>query len=89
MFNPLKGLGEVNELRKQAMALQQALKQIVINEEKGTIEDVIEPFLIQQGFMLRTPRGRIATHQAYTHFGLKTPERILSTQNVSLFEALE
>lgn len=35
MFNPLKGLGEVNELRKQAMALQNALKQIVINEEKG------------------------------------------------------
>jgi len=60
-----------------------------INEEKGTIEDVIEPFLIQQGFMLRTPRGRIATHQAYSHFGLKTPDRILATQNVSLFEALE
>lgn len=60
-----------------------------INEEKGTIEDVIEPFLIQQGFMLRTPRGRIATHQAYAHFGLKTPEKMLATQNVSLFEALE
>lgn len=60
-----------------------------INEEKGTIEDVIEPFLIQQGFMLRTPRGRIATHQAYAHFGLKAPEKILAPNTVSLFEALE
>ena len=40
-----------------------------IGEERGTIEDVIEPFLIQQGFMMRTPRGRIATAQAYRHFG--------------------
>jgi Holliday junction DNA helicase RuvB len=56
-----------------------------INEEKSTIEDVIEPFLIQQGFMLRTPRGRIATIHAYQHFGLKTPEKM---QN-SLFERLE
>ena len=38
MFNPLKGLGEVNELRKQAMALQNALKQIIINEQKGRAE---------------------------------------------------
>lgn len=38
MFNPLKGLGEVNELRKQAMALQNALKQIVINEQNGRAE---------------------------------------------------
>ncbi len=57
-----------------------------INEEKGTIEEVIEPFLIQQGFMLRTPRGRVATHAAYTHFGLKAPERIWNVQNMSLFE---
>lgn len=60
-----------------------------INEEKGTIEDVIEPFLIQQGFMLRTPRGRIATHHAYAHFGLKTPEKLQQGQNVSLFEGIE
>ena len=45
-----------------------------INEEKGTIEEVIEPFLIQQGFMIRTPRGRIASKQAYLHFGLAMPE---------------
>ncbi|MDJ0880678.1 MAG: Holliday junction branch migration DNA helicase RuvB [Gammaproteobacteria bacterium] len=42
-----------------------------IGEERGTIEDVIEPFLIQQGFMMRTPRGRMVTSRAYTHFGFK------------------
>ncbi len=41
-----------------------------IGEEKETIEDVIEPYLIQQGFLQRTPRGRIATPRAYLHFGL-------------------
>ena len=41
-----------------------------IGEEKDTIEDVLEPFLIQQGFIQRTPRGRIATPRAYEHFGL-------------------
>ncbi|MDH3326608.1 MAG: Holliday junction branch migration DNA helicase RuvB [Gammaproteobacteria bacterium] len=40
-----------------------------IGEERGTIEDVLEPFLIQQGYIMRTPRGRIATQNAYTHFG--------------------
>ncbi|MEM7279584.1 MAG: Holliday junction branch migration DNA helicase RuvB, partial [Pseudomonadota bacterium] len=44
-----------------------------IGEERGTIEDVIEPFLIQQGFMMRTARGRVATRTAYLHFGLKPP----------------
>jgi Holliday junction DNA helicase RuvB len=43
-----------------------------IGEERGTIEDVIEPFLIQQGFMMRTPRGRVVTSRAYKHFGLKS-----------------
>lgn len=57
-----------------------------INEEKGTIEDVIEPFLLQQGFLLRTPRGRMATKQAYHHFGLKTPEKLIATQNLTLFD---
>ncbi|HBQ44114.1 MAG TPA: Holliday junction branch migration DNA helicase RuvB [Thiomicrospira sp.] len=42
-------------------------------EERGTIEDVIEPFLVQQGFLVRTPRGRIATNLAYKHLGLKMP----------------
>lgn len=45
-----------------------------IGEERGTIEDVIEPYLIQQGFLMRTPRGRVATQNAYRHFGLKAPE---------------
>jgi len=44
-----------------------------IGEERGTIEDVIEPFLIQQGFMMRTSRGRVATKNAYVHFGLAPP----------------
>lgn len=46
-----------------------------IGEEKGTIEDVLEPFLIQQGFLMRTPRGRIATARAYQHFGISTVEQ--------------
>ena len=41
-----------------------------ISEERDTIEDVLEPYLIQQGFMMRTPRGRVVTDHAYTHFGL-------------------
>lgn len=45
-----------------------------IGEEKETIEDVIEPYLIQQGFLQRTPRGRIATPRAYLHFGFDLPE---------------
>ena len=44
-----------------------------IGEERGTIEDVLEPYLIQQGYIMRTPRGRLATRNAYEHFGLKMP----------------
>ncbi|MCB1644301.1 MAG: Holliday junction branch migration DNA helicase RuvB [Pseudomonadales bacterium] len=44
-----------------------------IGEERDTIEDVYEPFLIQQGFMMRTPRGRVATANAYLHFGIHVP----------------
>src|SRR5450631_2468355 len=44
-----------------------------MSEERGTIEDVIEPFLIQQGFLMRTARGRVATRTAYAHFGLAAP----------------
>ena len=44
-----------------------------IGEERETIEDVLEPFLIQQGFLQRTPRGRIATPRAWTHFGIVPP----------------
>jgi Holliday junction DNA helicase RuvB len=44
-----------------------------IGEERDTIEDVIEPYLIQQGYLQRTPRGRMATANAYLHFGLVQP----------------
>ena len=46
-----------------------------ISEERDTIEDVLEPYLIQQGFLMRTPRGRVATEKAYLHFDLIVPER--------------
>ncbi|MCW5569666.1 MAG: Holliday junction branch migration DNA helicase RuvB [Steroidobacteraceae bacterium] len=55
-----------------------------IGEERGTLEDVIEPFLIQQGFLMRTARGRVATRSAWRHFGLAVPERVAPT--LSLFE---
>jgi Holliday junction DNA helicase RuvB len=46
-----------------------------IGEEPGTIEDVIEPYLIQQGYLQRTPRGRVATQAAWRHLGLAPPPR--------------
>jgi Holliday junction DNA helicase RuvB len=46
-----------------------------ISEERGTIEDVLEPYLIQQGYMKRTPRGRMATAIAYQHFGMALPKK--------------
>lgn len=49
-----------------------------IGEERDTIEDVLEPYLIQQGYLMRTPRGRIATSQAYQHFGLPVPASLTS-----------
>ncbi len=54
-----------------------------LGEERGTIEDVIEPFLIQQGFVMRTPRGRMATGHAYRHFGLSP------TGDSGLFDGVE
>ena len=56
-----------------------------VGEERGTLEDVIEPFLIQQGFLMRTARGRMATRSAYLHLGLKVPERAMAS--LPLFEA--
>jgi Holliday junction DNA helicase RuvB len=49
-----------------------------IGEERDTIEDVLEPYLIQQGYLMRTPRGRVATQQAYQHFGLPMPKGLAS-----------
>ena len=47
----------------------------VISEERGTVEDVLEPYMLQQGFIMRTPRGRVLTHKAYSHFGLQAPRQ--------------
>ncbi|MEE4298711.1 MAG: Holliday junction branch migration DNA helicase RuvB [Pseudomonadales bacterium] len=57
-----------------------------ISEERDTIEDVIEPYLIQQGFIMRTPRGRMATRTAYLHFGLKAPAAV-AQQEIDLDRA--
>ena len=56
-----------------------------IGEERGTIEDVLEPYLIQQGFIMRTPRGRMATRNAYLHCGLKPPASQSATDALELF----
>jgi len=60
-----------------------------IGEERDTIEDVIEPFLIQQGFMMRTPRGRVVTAHAYKHFGLKGAKETATASQpaLDLFDA--
>jgi Holliday junction DNA helicase RuvB len=55
-----------------------------VGEERGTIEDVLEPFLIQQGFLTRTQRGRMASARAYQHFGLPPP-RALREASLTLF----
>ena len=47
-----------------------------ISEERHTIEDVLEPYLIQQGYIMGTPRGRVVTRHAYLHFGLNVPKRM-------------
>ncbi|QVL44982.1 MAG: Holliday junction branch migration DNA helicase RuvB [Methylophilaceae bacterium] len=49
-----------------------------IGEERDTIEDVLEPYLIQQGYLMRTPRGRVATSLAYQHFGLAVPSHLVN-----------
>jgi Holliday junction DNA helicase RuvB len=56
----------------------------VVCEEKNTLEDVYEPFLIQSGFIKRTPRGRVATTLAYEHFKRKIPRQVSVQQ--SLFD---
>jgi Holliday junction DNA helicase RuvB len=58
-----------------------------LSEERGTIEDVLEPFLIQQGFILRTPRGRIATRHAYAHFGIAFQGSAAETLSLDLDES--
>jgi Holliday junction DNA helicase RuvB len=57
-----------------------------LGEERGTIEDVIEPYLIQQGYVMRTARGRVATRNAYLHFGLSPPALERGGGTPDLFE---
>ena len=47
-----------------------------VGEEPDTVEDVVEPYLLQLGFLQRTPRGRVATERAYRHLGVATPGRL-------------
>lgn len=54
-----------------------------VGEERGTIEDVIEPFLILNGFLMRTPRGRVATMNCYRHFGLRIPKHFEQAESSS------
>lgn len=58
-----------------------------INEDAVTIEDVIEPYLLQLGYIVRTPRGRIVLKNAYDHLGLKYPEQ--GSKQLSLFDGSE
>lgn len=53
-----------------------------ISEDRGTVEDLLEPYLLQQGFIMRTPRGRVATRLAYQHFGIKMPENLHMQQSL-------
>jgi Holliday junction DNA helicase RuvB len=56
-----------------------------LSEERGTLEDVVEPFLLQAGFLARTPRGRVATRTAYEHLGLRCPDSAPSGAQGRLF----
>lgn len=56
-----------------------------LGEERDTLEDVVEPYLIQQGFIMRTPRGRVATQSAYLYLGLVVPNREEALQNTDYF----
>ncbi|HAQ73867.1 Holliday junction branch migration DNA helicase RuvB [Stutzerimonas nitrititolerans] len=58
-----------------------------ISEERHTIEDVLEPYLIQQGYIMRTPRGRVVTRHAYLHFGLNLPRRMEESPVGDLFDS--
>ena len=57
-----------------------------VGEERGTLEDVVEPYLIQEGFLQRTSRGRIATNNAYRHFGLQMPSSREIPDSPGLFD---
>ena len=76
-----RGLDKVDRAILEALALRHAgapvglsTLAISVGEQSETVEDVYEPFLIQQGFVQRTPRGRVATTAAFAHLGLGAPE---------------
>ena len=56
-----------------------------ISEERTTVEDVLEPYLLQQGFLMRTPRGRVVTNKAYLHFGLSAPAQQVDADELFKF----
>ena len=56
-----------------------------VGEDVGTLEEVYEPFLVQNGFLQRTPRGRVATAQAYRHFGFNPPTTNSGAHQPTLF----
>jgi len=58
---------------------------VIVGEEEDTIEDVYEPFLIQEGYILKTPRGRLLSGKGYEHLGLKIPKNHLGTSESALF----
>jgi len=56
-----------------------------ISEERSTVEDVLEPYLLQQGFLMRTPRGRVVTNKAYLHFGISAPTKAVESDELFKF----
>jgi Holliday junction DNA helicase RuvB len=56
-----------------------------ISEERSTVEDVLEPYLLQQGFLMRTPRGRVVTNKAYLHFGISAPTQVVESDELFKF----
>jgi Holliday junction DNA helicase RuvB len=59
---------------------------VAIGEERGTLEDMVEPYLIQEGYLQRTARGRVATRSAYEHFGIAIPPARDRTDTAGLFD---
>ena len=73
-----------SELSEWLLGTAEIMVEEVLYDIEATIEDVLEPYMIQQGFIMRTPRGRVVTGKTYQHFGLKAP-RVIATENESLF----
>ncbi|HSH44675.1 MAG TPA: Holliday junction DNA helicase RuvB C-terminal domain-containing protein, partial [Longimicrobiales bacterium] len=59
---------------------------VAVGEDAGTIEEVYEPFLIQNGFLMRTPRGRMATKRAFQRFGYAIPDELRQQRQINLFD---